>query len=204
MPAEPTKLDHTLARKKSEAEAARYPLLARLGLSQTWTAQGQADQRAASRAAAKFANAQRLEREQEQLAAWRVELRQLLGPVVLRYIDWRLARSHFAHAGSQWIMWAGHIARARRGQAPIEGWTPQAAKRRAFVPPAAVRAVLDRRSGYTSYSAICDALETSGTHAHILDVSNAVQALRDVGDVEFGPRGGVRLHLPPVCTLRGF
>lgn len=195
--AEPTKLDHTLARKKTEAEAARYPLLAHLGLAQTWTAQGQANQRAASRAAAELADVQRQEREQEQLAAWRAELRQLLGPVVLRYIDWHLARARFTRGGSQWITWAGYIARARRGQAPIESWTPQAAKRRAFVSPEAVRAVLARRSGHTSYSAISSALEASGVHAHILDVSNAVQALRDVGEVEVGPHGGVRLCQRP-------
>lgn len=195
--ATPTRRDHTIARKKTETEAARYPLLARLGLTETWTAQGQADQREASRAVAELADTQRQERERDQLAAWRAELRQLLGPMVLRYIDWHLCRSRFLSEGSQWIAWSGYIARARRGQPPIESWVPQMAKRRAFVAPTAVRAVLSGRTSFTSCTTICDALEATGTHAHILDVSNTIQALRDLGEVELGPRGGVRLRRHP-------
>ena len=126
---EPTKRDQTMARKKTEREAARYPLLAAMGLTRTWTAQELADRREELHARAlKAAEADRRDWSEDAARAW-LELAELAGEedtgLYRRVLAWSasiggfMARADDHHVAN---VLRGAITRVKGGHPLLDSW----------------------------------------------------------------------------------
>lgn len=130
MSATPTRRDHTLARKKTQAEAERYPLLAHLGLARRWTAQDLADRRERLRAQAELDAASRKTSTAAEVAQLWSELEAEAGAddvqLVRRQHQWSadvggfMARADHHHVANAL---RGHLAAVRAGRPLIDPWT---------------------------------------------------------------------------------
>ena len=126
---EPTKRDQTMARKKTEREAARYPLLAAMGLTRTWTAQELADRRELLHAqAAEHAEADRRDWTEDAARAW-ADLAELAGEedtsVYRRVLTWSAGIGGFmAHADDHHVanVLRGAITRVKGGRPLLDPW----------------------------------------------------------------------------------
>ncbi len=191
--AEPTKLDHTLARKYTKKRADEAPLLALLGLTPVYTAQDFADRREKGKADAAAWYDAKQEWYVTGIAQARAETMAIAGVLAVQEVDQHIAESPFLSGcapSTLWTIWTGIRQRAKRGEPLLPRWTPAEAKPRAAVDPEAAYAVLAASPVPLLASGIADALG-----ATVLDVAEAVRALRDAGRIVMVERAG---------RLRGF
>ena len=126
---EPTKRDHPMARKKTQREADRFPLLAAMGLTRTWTAQELADRRADLHARAmEQAEADRRDWTEDAARAW-ADLVALAGEedagLYRRLLDWSasvggfMARADDHHVAN---VLRGAITHIKAGRPLLDPW----------------------------------------------------------------------------------
>ncbi len=181
-PIVPTKLDHTLARKKTQKAAEQAPILALLGLTPVYTAQGLAERRHDIRTSAAQSYDEKLAWFVSEAAQARAEAMATAGAAVILEIDAILAASPListAGPSTHWTIWTYIRTRAQRGEELWPRWTPAMVKPRAWVDPEAVYAVLAASPVPLGSTAIADALGG----ATILDVAEAERTLRAAGRI---------------------
>lgn len=179
----PTKLDHTLARKKTERAAAEAPILALLGLTPVYTAQDRADKRAECTASAEVNASERDAKHVREIEAMRVEVLELAGMVALLELEAYLTSSPLLSTsdnGVLWMFWIEARKRGRAGEPLFDAWTPAAARPRSSVDVADVLAVVAASPVPLKNVEIADALPSV---PHLLDVVDAAGRLRDAGRI---------------------
>jgi len=192
--AEPTKLDHTNARKYTQKAADAAPLLALLGLTPVYTAQDFADRRERKTAEAAVWYDAKQDWYATGIAQARAETMALAGILAVAEVDRHFAESPFlsgAAPSTRWTIWTVIRQRAERGEPLFPKWTPAEAKPRAAVDPEAAYAVIAASPIPLFAAGVADALGG----ATVLDVAEAVRALREAGRVVTVERNG---------KLRGF
>lgn len=178
----PTKLDHTLARKKTQKAADDARLLALLGLTPVYTAQGLAERRHEIRIDATDRYERKLAWFVTEAARARSEAMAIAGIAAVMEVDATFAASPLlstAGPSTLWTMWITVRARAQRGEELYPKWTPELAKPRAWVDPEAVYRVLAESPVPLGSTGIADALGG----ATVLDVAEAERTLRDAGRI---------------------
>ena len=181
-PGELTKLDRTLARKKTKAAADAAPILAMLGLTPVFTAEQAVAKRVEARSAAAAGFAASEAKWVREIEAARVECIGLAGVVAVVQFEQDIASSPIiATAGlsTKWSFWMVAKKRAAAGEPLLEVWTPGLAKPRVQVDPDAVFAVVRGSCVPIMHGTIAD--ELGG--ANVLDVCEATRVLREQGRI---------------------
>ena len=188
---QPTRRDELLAQRKTQAEAERYPLLARLGVARTWTAQAQADKREQSKIVSAANEAARLRAEIADIVRYKYEVLVRGGRDAIAAVLERAAATSFNKTTrDEFWVWYSAVCKLRSGKPVVEPPPSVTAKPRHYVAPGLVIEVLRRFPTGASAGQIEDAL---GAEHHILDVLRALVDLRDAGVVQPRQRGGFRL-----------
>lgn len=171
--------DARTAARRTSREAARYPLLARLGLTRTWTGEEVAQQRLDVREAGALREEQSEGRARASAQLFRAACAEVVSADVLAEMDRYVARTY--PAGLHYVagFWRHAAARLGLGGPAFEPAQVFAAPTpRVPCDPKAVLGVLRASSQPITVGRILDALAHPGT---VLDVTDALAHLRTQG-----------------------
>lgn len=183
--------DERTAARRTKREAERYPLLARIGITRTWTAEDVAQERAEM-----LADALRRETQGEGQALavaqlFRAACSEVVDAATLMEMDLYVSRAYppGAHyAADFWHLAAGRLGPGGPALAPAQVWAEP--KARQPVPPEVPFKLLRRAPAGASVGQLLDA---GAPEATVQDMINALCQLRKQGLAEAREGGGWRL-----------